>query len=66
MRSGESSYRGEPDDALLVPSGSRRASECPSYSSRWQSDWFQIVVTGLRGVKDVPETVVSHPRAFVT
>jgi hypothetical protein len=60
------STEGEPDNALLLPCGSRRASECPSCSSRWQNDGFQVVVAGLRGGKGVPETVISHPKVFVT
>src|SRR4029450_9754235 len=56
----------EPDATLLKACGNRRASVCPSCSATYQSDRFQPLAAGLRGGKGVPETVVGHPRLFVT
>jgi hypothetical protein len=56
----------EPDAALLKACGNRRASVCPSCSATYQADSFQLLAAGLRGGKGVPETVVGHPRLFVT
>jgi hypothetical protein len=39
---------------------------CPSCSATYQGDQFQLLAAGLRGGKGVPETVVGHPRLFVT
>jgi hypothetical protein len=56
----------EPDATLLKACGNRRASVCPSCSATYQADSFQLLAAGLRGGKGVPETVVGHPRLFVT
>jgi hypothetical protein len=56
----------EPDATLLKACGNRRASVCPSCSSTYQGDTFQLLAAGLRGGKGVPETVTGHPRLFVT
>jgi hypothetical protein len=56
----------EPDATLLKACGNRRASVCPSCSATYQADQFHLLAAGLRGGKGVPETVVSHPRLFVT
>jgi hypothetical protein len=56
----------EPDATLLKGCGNRRASVCPSCSSTYQGDQFQLLAAGLRGGKGMPETVASHPRLFVT
>jgi hypothetical protein len=56
----------EPDATLLKACGNRRASVCPSCSATYQGDSFQLLAAGLRGGKGVPETVVGHPRLFVT
>jgi hypothetical protein len=56
----------EPDATLLKACGNRRASVCPSCSATYQADQFQLLATGLRGGKGIPETVVGHPRLFVT
>ena len=56
----------EPDATLLKACGNRRASVCPSCSATYQADQFHLFAAGLRGGKGVPETVVGHPRLFVT
>jgi hypothetical protein len=56
----------EPDATLLKACGNRRASVCPSCSTTYQADSFQLLAAGLRGGKGVPETVTAHPRLFVT
>src|SRR5215216_2860737 len=56
----------EPDATLLKACGNRRVSVCPSCSATYQADQFQLLAAGLRGGKGIPETVVGHPRLFVT
>jgi hypothetical protein len=56
----------EPDATLLKACGNRRVSVCPSCSTIYQADSFQLLAAGLRGGKGVPETVARHPRLFVT
>jgi hypothetical protein len=56
----------EPDATLLKACGNRRASVCPACSATYQADSFQLLASGLRGGKGVPETVSGHPRVFVT
>jgi hypothetical protein len=56
----------EPDATLLKGCGNRRASVCPSCSATYQADSFHLLAAGLRGGKGVPETVIGHPRLFVT
>jgi hypothetical protein len=56
----------EPDATLLKACGNRRVSVCPSCSAIYQADQFHLLAAGLRGGKGVPETVVGHPRLFVT
>jgi hypothetical protein len=56
----------EPNRELLVACGNRRASKCRSCSFRYRGDDYQVVVSGLRGGKGVPESVVGHPMVFVT
>jgi hypothetical protein len=62
----EFSTEGEPDGVLLKPCGNRRASVCGPCSEVYKGDAWQIVVSGLRGGKGVPETVAGHPMAFAT
>jgi hypothetical protein len=57
---------GEPDDTLLVACGSRRASVCKSCSTWYQWDAFHLVRAGLQGGKGLDESVVDHPKLFVT
>jgi hypothetical protein len=62
----EFSSEGEPDGVLLKPCGNRRAHVCASCSEVYRGDAWQLVVSGLRGGKGVPETVTSHPLVFAT
>jgi hypothetical protein len=62
----EFSSEHEPDGVLLTPCGNRRASRCASCSEIYRGDAWQLVVSGLRGGKGVPETVASHPLVFAT
>jgi hypothetical protein len=56
----------EPDGQLLVACGTRRASRCKSCAFTYRGDAYQVVVSGLRGGKGVPETVAGHPMVFAT
>jgi hypothetical protein len=56
----------EPDGVLLTPCGNRRASVCGPCSEVYRGDAWQLVVSGLRGGKGVPETVAGHPLVFAT
>ncbi len=56
----------EPDSTLLIACGDRREARCPSCAARYRGDAFQIVASGLRGGKGVPERVATHPSLFVT
>ena len=44
----------------------RREKVCASCSQRYGTDAWIIAVTGIGGGKEVPESVSSHPRIFVT
>lgn len=58
---------GQPDGVLLVRCGTRRASLCPSCSHEYAGDLWQLLYAGLAGGrKGVPETVATHPMAFLT
>ncbi|MGW0960195.1 replication initiator [Streptomyces gelaticus] len=56
----------EPTGRLLTPCGNRRASRCPACSRTYAADTFHLVRAGLCGGKDIPETVRTHPRVFLT
>jgi hypothetical protein len=56
----------EPDGALRVACKTRRASRCPACAEVYRADTYQLVRAGLTGGKGVPDTVMSHPAAFVT
>jgi hypothetical protein len=56
----------EPDGVLLKACGTRRESRCPSCAATYRADAYQLLAAGLKGGKGVPETVVGHPRLFVT
>ena len=51
----EFTSEGEPDGVLLTPCGNRRAHVCPACSEVYRGDAWQLVVSGLRGGKGVPE-----------
>jgi hypothetical protein len=46
--------------------GNRRESHCPSCASLYKYDTYNLIAAGLRGGKQTPDTVTSHPRLFVT
>jgi hypothetical protein len=57
----------EPDGALMVRCGNRRAECCPSCAYEYQGDMWQLVYAGLAGGrKGVPEQVAEHPQVFAT
>jgi hypothetical protein len=56
----------EPDRTLLKSCGNRREAVCPSCAETYRGDAYQLVATGLRGGKGVPESVSEHPMVFVT
>jgi hypothetical protein len=62
----EFTTEGEPHGVLLRPCGNRHADVCPSCSEVYRGDAFQLVASGLRGGKGVPETVAGHPLVFAT
>ena len=62
----EFTSEGQPDGVLLTPCGNRRASVCAPCSEVYRGDAWQLVVSGLRGGKGVPETVAGHPLVFAT
>ena len=55
-----------PPGKLLVACGNRRATRCPSCSETYRADTYQLIRAGLIGGKEVPNTVASLPRVFVT
>ena len=62
----EFASEGEPDGVLLTPCGNRRAHVCGACSEVYRGDAWQLVVSGLRGGKGVPESVAEHPLVFAT
>src|SRR3954451_15529002 len=56
----------EPDGTLLKCCGNRREAVCPSCARTYRGDAFQLVASGMRGGKGVPETVGGHPMVFLT
>src|SRR3569833_978784 len=56
----------EPTGYLLTACGNRRASRCPACAEVYRDDTYHLIVSGLSGGKDVPESVSSHPRVFLT
>ncbi|MFG2517085.1 replication initiator [Streptomyces sp. NPDC048584] len=55
-----------PAGELLVRCGNRRATRCPSCSTVYRFDTYQLIAAGLRGGKTVPTSVAAHPRVFAT
>jgi hypothetical protein len=52
---------------LLAPCGNRRASVCEACSARYAADAFHLLRAGLSGGhKDIPTTITTKPRAFLT
>lgn len=58
--------RNEPGERLLVRCRNRRATVCPACSRLHAGDTFHLVRAGLMGGKNVPATVRTRPRLFVT
>ncbi|WP_431988119.1 replication initiator [Streptomyces parvulus] len=58
--------RNEPGERLLVRCRNRRATICPACSRLHAGDTFHLVRAGLIGGKNVPATVRTRPRLFVT
>jgi hypothetical protein len=56
----------EPGGVLRVACKTRRASRCPACAEIYRADTYQLVRAGLVGGKGVPDTVTTHPAAFVT
>jgi len=58
----------ERDGTVLAPCGNRRAAVCPACSDRYAADAYHLLRAGLAGdhTKNVPATVVEHPRVFLT
>src|SRR4051794_19831662 len=56
----------EPDGTLLKCCGNRREAVCPSCARTYRGDAFQLVASGMRGGKGVPEEVAEHPLVFLT
>jgi len=55
-----------PDGVLLKACGTRRETLCPPCASLYRGDAFALVAAGLRGGKEVPETVADHPAVLLT
>jgi len=61
------STQGEPDHALLIRCGNRRASVCPPCSREYKGDVWHLLHAGTAGgTKGVPEQIATHPMWFVT
>ena len=58
--------RSLPDGVLLKACGTRRETLCPPCASLYRGDAFALVAAGLRGGKEVPETVAEHPAVLLT
>src|SRR4051794_13756344 len=55
----------EPDGRLLKCCGNRREAVCPSCARTYRGDAFQLVASGMRGGKGVPESVAEPPLVFL-
>ena len=58
--------RNLPDGVLLKACGSRRDTVCPPCASLYRGDAFALVAAGLRGGKEVPESIGDHPAVLLT
>jgi uncharacterized Zn-finger protein len=58
----------ERSGTVLAPCGNRRATVCPACSDRYAADAYHLLRAGLAGddTKQVPASVVEHPRVFLT
>jgi hypothetical protein len=55
-----------PDGVLLKACGSSRETVCPPCASLYRGDAFALVAAGLRGGKEVPESIGDHPAVLLT
>lgn len=55
-----------PAGHLLVRCGNRRTTRCPSCAELYRQDTYQLIAAGLRGGKNIPDRVATHPRVFAT
>ncbi|MFD6863127.1 replication initiator [Streptomyces diastaticus] len=55
-----------PAGHLLVRCGNRRTTRCPSCAELYRQDTYHLIAAGLRGGKNIPEQVATHPRVFAT
>ncbi|MGW9068972.1 replication initiator [Streptomyces yangpuensis] len=51
---------------LLVRCGNRRTTRCPSCAELYRKDTYHLIAAGLRGGKNIPDQVATHPRVFAT
>jgi hypothetical protein len=58
--------RNLPDGVLLKACGTRRETLCPPCASLYSGDAFALVAAGLRGGKEVPESIGDHPAVLLT
>jgi hypothetical protein len=64
---GSYSSSSEPDGVTYVRCGNRRASVCPSCSHEYKGDVWHVLMAGAAGgMKNVPQSVASHPLVFAT
>ncbi|MGF0115455.1 replication initiator [Promicromonospora sp. Marseille-Q5078] len=56
----------QPLGMLYKPCGNRREDVCPACSRIYARDTFELISTGTRGGKGVPDTVAANPLLFVT
>jgi hypothetical protein len=55
-----------PDGLIYKACGNRRSTVCPSCAEIYRADAYQLVLAGLKGGKNVPDTVSRHPAVFGT
>ncbi|MDT0308821.1 replication initiation protein [Streptomyces sp. DSM 44917] len=55
-----------PAGHLLTRCNNRRATRCRACAETYRRDTYHLITAGLRGGKNVPEHVASHPRVFAT
>ncbi|MFF5296705.1 replication initiator [Paractinoplanes globisporus] len=62
----EFTSKSQPHGLLTVACGNRRVSRCEPCARLHQGDTYHLIAAGLAGGKNVPDTVRTHPRVFVT
>ncbi|MBS2966419.1 replication initiation protein [Actinocrinis puniceicyclus] len=53
-------------EVITARCDTRRAARCPSCSTLYKYDTYNLIAAGLRGGKNTPPAVSTHPRLFVT